>query len=234
MWLDIYNNLTNAEKERFAKLVNYLLNKTFVCREIYETKDKLGKINADYRFIEKFYDLFEGYLKVINYKLATDEVIGVIYLENDYGYNKLRLDKLTTLVLFTLRSIYDEEKERNATSSVVYISTASLIYKLLELKVVSKKPTMKDIVESIRLLVNQNILTKIEGNIEDSACQLAILPTILIVVSNEKIDAIYSMVFQDEKELPINLNQEVDDSVFNLEEKKEENADEIIEENSIN
>lgn len=221
MWLDTYNNLTNAEKERFSKLVNYLLNKTYVCREIYESKDKLGKINADYRFIEKFYDLFEGYLKVINYTLKTDEVIGVIYLENEYGYNKLRLDKLTTLVLFTLRTIYDEEKERNASSSVVYITTASLIYKLLELKVVSKKPTMKDITESLRILVTQNIINKIEGSLDDSACQLAILPTILLVVSNEKIDAIYSMVFQEEKELPINLNQEVDDSVFNLEQEVE-------------
>jgi len=225
MWLDTYNNLTNAEKERFSKLVNYLLNKTYVCREIYETKDKLGKINADYRFIEKFYDLFEGYLKVINYTLKTDEVIGVIYLENEYGYNKLRLDKLTTLVLFTLRTIYDEEKERNASSSVVYISTASLIYKLLELKVVSKKPTMKNITDSLRILVTQNILTKIEGSLDDSACQLAILPTILLIVSNEKIDAIYSMVFQDEKELPINLNQEIDDSVFNLEQEVQVHED---------
>ena len=225
MWLDTYNNLTNAEKERFSKLVNYLLNKTYVCREIYESKDKIGKINADYRFIEKFYDLFEGYLKVINYTLKTDEVIGVIYLENEYGYNKLRLDKLTTLVLFTLRTIYDEEKERNASSSVVYISTASLIYKLLELKVVSKKPTMKDITESLRILVTQNIINKIEGSLDDSSCQLAILPTILLVVSNEKIDAIYSMVFQEEKELPINLNQEVDDSVFNLEQEVDVNED---------
>lgn len=221
MWLDTYNTLTNAERERFAKLANYLLNKTYVTREIYESKDRLGKINADYRFLEKFYDLFEGYLKVMNYKLNTDEVLGVIYLENDYGYNKLRLDKLTTLVLFTLRTIYDEEKERNATNSVVYTTTASIMYKLLELKIVTKRPTMKDIVDSIRLLVNQNVLTKIEGSIDDSSCQLAILPTIQLVVSNEKIDAIYSMVFQEEKELPINLNQEVDDSVFNLENKEE-------------
>ncbi len=232
MWLENYNNLTNAERERFAKLANYLLNKTFVTREIYETKDKLGKINADYRFIEKYYDLFEGYLKVMNYIIKTDETLGVIYLENDYGYNKIRLDKLTTLVLFTLRTIYDEEKEKNATSNVVYISTASLVYKLLELKIVTKKPTMKDMIESIRLLLSQNILTKIEGNIEDSACQLAILPTILLIVSNEKIDAIYSMVFQDEKELPINLNQEIDDSVFNLEQGEETNED--IKENSFN
>ena len=144
-----------------------------------------------------------------------------VKLENEYGYNKLRLDKLTTLVLFTLRTIYDEEKERNASSSVVYITTASLIYKLLELKVISKKPTMKDMVDSLRTLMIQNILTKIEGSIEDSACQLAILPTILLAVSNEKVDAIYSMVFQNEPntdEAPKYANQEIDESVFsNLE-----------------
>ena len=131
----------------------------------------------------------------------------------------MRLDKLTTLLLFTLRTIYDEEREKNASKGIVYITTASLVYKLLELKIVSKKPTMKDITDCIRLLVNQNILTKIEGSLDESTCQLAILPTILLAVSNEKIDAIYSMVFQNEKELedaPKYANQEIDDTVFNL------------------
>ena len=103
----------------------------------------------------------------------------------------------------------------------MYLSTASLVYKLLELKIVSKKPTMKDIVESLRLLVNQNIITKIEGSIDESSCQIAILPTILLAVSNEKVDAIYSMVFQNEQtaeDAPKYANQEIDESVFsNLE-----------------
>lgn len=219
MWLDEYNELNNGEKERFAKLVNYLLNKTYLNREIYEGKQVIGKINADYRFVERYITLFEGYLNVINYRLNIDEDLGVVYISNDYGYNKMHLDKLTTLVLFTLRTIYDEEREKNASKGIVYITTASLVYKLLELKIVTKKPTMKDIVDSIRLLVNQNILTKIEGSLDDSSCQLAILPTILLAVSNEKIDAIYSMVFQNEKELedaPKYANQEIDDTVFNL------------------
>ena len=219
MWLDEYNELNNGEKERFAKLVNYLLNKTYITRETYDNKDVIGKINADYRFIERYVTLFEGYLNVINYKLNVDEELGIISLSNDYGYNKMHLDKLTTLILFTLRTIYDEEKEKNATRSIVYISTASLVYKLLDLKIVSKKPTMKDITDSIRILVNQNILTKIEGSLDDSSCQLAILPTILLAVSNEKVDAIYSMVFQNEKEAenaPKYANQEIDDTVFNL------------------
>lgn len=219
MWLDEYNELNNGERERFARLVNYLLNKTYLTREIYEGKQVIGKINADYRFLERYITLFEGYLNVINYRLTIDEDLGVAYINNDYGYNKMRLDKLTTLVLFTLRTIYDEEREKNASKGIVYLSIASLVYKLLELKIVSKKPTMKDITDSVRLLVNQNILTKIEGSLDDSSCQVAILPTILLAVSNEKIDAIYSMVFQNEKELedaPKYANQEIDDTVFNL------------------
>lgn len=199
MWLDTYNNMTNAEKERFAKVTCYLLNKTFITREIYENKDKIGKINADYRFIERFYDLFNDYLNVINYKLEKNDAYGYIYLENTYGYNKANLDKITTLILFTLRGIFDEEKEKNSSGNIVYITTAALIYKMLELKIVDKKPAMKDMTSSLRLLVNQNILAKLEGDIEKSTCLFGILPTIMQVVSNEKIDAIYSMVFADEE-----------------------------------
>ena len=89
-------------------IINNLLNKTYLTREIYEGKQVIGKINADYRFIERYITLFEGYLNVINYTLTIDEELGVVYLSNEYGYNKMHLDKLTTLVLFTLRTIYDE------------------------------------------------------------------------------------------------------------------------------
>ena len=68
----------------------------------------------------------------------------------------------------------------------------------MTLRKINQNQAMKDIVDSLRLLVNQNILTKIEGSIDESSCQLAILPTILLAVSNEKVDAIYSMVFQND------------------------------------
>lgn len=213
MWLEKYNNLTNMEKERFSKVCCYLLNKNFVTREIYESKDRIGKINADYRFMERYFDIFSDYLKVINFDLKIDEALGFIYLDNEYGYNKLRVDKLTTLILFTLRNIYDEEKEKNTISNVVYLTVGSIVYKLLELNIVNKKPTIKDMTDSLRLLVNQNVITKIEGAIEDSECLLAILPTITKIVSNEKIDAIYSMVFDNDEDV---VTQEVDDQIFNL------------------
>lgn len=214
MWLEKYNNLTNAEKERFSKVACYLLSKNYVTREIYENKDKIGKINADYRFIERYFDIFSDYLKVINFNLKINETYGFIYLENDFGYNKLRVDKLTTLVLFTLRNIYDEEKEKNTISNVVYLTVGSLVYKLLELNIVAKKPTMKDISDTLRLLVNQNVIARIEGLVDESTCLIAILPTITHIVSNEKIDAIYSMIYSENEEETV--EHEVGEEIFNL------------------
>ena len=162
MWIEHYNELADIEKERFASVCAFLLSKSFLTREVYENKSKIGKINADYRFVERYLDIFEGYFKIMGYRVLNNEMFGFIYLENDYGYNRMRLDKLTTLILFTLRTIYDEEKEKNATSNVVYLNVGSLIFKLLDINVVSKKPTIKEMSYSLRLLINHNVITKIE------------------------------------------------------------------------
>ena len=93
MWLDTYNNLTNAEKERFAKLVNYLLNKTFVTREIFESKDKIGKIKADYRFIENMNNTY-SHKNVVEYVEKR-----VLNNKNELESAQLKLDSDEDLIL---------------------------------------------------------------------------------------------------------------------------------------
>ena len=73
MWLDEYNELNNGERERFARLVNYLLNKTYLTREIYEGKQVIGKINADYRYMERNFELSINISEEIAEKLGIDE-----------------------------------------------------------------------------------------------------------------------------------------------------------------
>ena len=200
MWLNDYELLGNAEQERFKKLVNYLLNKTFVLREIYEQRDRIGKINADYRFVERNYPLFSDYLDYAGYTLNKDDTYGIIFINSRYEYNVLRLDKFTTLLLLTLRSIYDEEKEKNTARNVVLIRMSDVLLRMIEDKLVLKKPTIRDTVESLRLLIKQNVIAKIDGQLEDPTCLIAIYPSIIKVVSNEKISAIYSVMFKENEE----------------------------------
>lgn len=197
MWNEEFLPLANAEKERFAKIVNYILNKTYILREIYEPRDRVGKINGDYRFFERYLSIFTEYLEIAGYEVNKDDADGIIYLSNRFEYNIARLDKFTTLMLLTLREIYDDSREKNTTKNVAYISISDLVLKMLDKRLITKKPAVKDVVDALRTLIKHNIITKYEGDIDSSGCIVLIYPTITKLVSNEKITAIYDAVFKE-------------------------------------
>lgn len=197
---DKYQSLTNAEKERFTKIVNYLLNKSFVLREVHELYDRIGKFNPDYRFIERNYELFEDFLELAGYQLIKDDGLGIIELNSPYEFNLLRLDKFSTLLLLTLRQIYDEEIEKAATKKAVMLNTSTLILRMLENNLLMKKPTIKDCATTLKLLTKYNIITKFSGDVEQTDFTFLIYPTILKIVSNEKLIAIYNLMLKTEEE----------------------------------
>ena len=194
-----YYLFTDNEKEKFAKVANYLLAHSFITREIYETKDRMGKINADYRFIEKYYEIFEEFLSMVGYDLDLNDIYGVISIKNRYNHNLVRFDKFTTLLMLTLRMMYDDGRSQSASSSnnVVYTTIGNVVHKMFDLKIISKKPTLKDLGEGFRNLARYNVLCKLDKTYEDANATIVILPTVIEVVSNEKINAIFNMVFDD-------------------------------------
>jgi hypothetical protein len=69
MWIDVYEKLTNSEKEEFKRLANMLLSKTFIIRDYYDSKEEMMKISPEWeQYIElKSMDmtLEDIFLKVI-------------------------------------------------------------------------------------------------------------------------------------------------------------------------
>jgi hypothetical protein len=197
---DNYLALSNAEKERFAKTLNYLLNKTYVLREIYEIHDRIGKFNPDYRFIERNLSLFEFYLDVAGYEIKKDDTLGIIELRSRFEYNLLRLDKFSTLMLVCLRQIYDEEIEKSPTKKVVVLTSSQLVLRMIDNNLVLKKPTIKEGATTLKLFMKHNIITKFSGDVDESNFTFLIYPTILKVVSNEKLTAIYNLMLKNQEE----------------------------------
>lgn len=197
---DKYQALSNAEKERFTKTINYLLNKSFILREIHEVHDRIGKFNPDYRFVERNFEVFEDYLTLAGYELQKDDALGIIELSSKYEYNMLRLDKFTTLMLITLRQIYDEELEKGLAKKAVILTTTTLIVRMLENGLLTKKPTIKDCALALKSFVKYNVITKFNGDIEQTDFTFLIYPTILKVVSNEKLTAIHNLMLKTEEE----------------------------------
>lgn len=196
MWLEKYQKLSSIDRDKFGELANELLNKNFILAYHYDNKNRVRRPNSNYNFIVRNFEIFENYFKMTHYKLERDDNYHVISLSNELGYNHQKMDKYTTLFLLTLRLMYDEAKEQAATSEVVYTTTSQIIYKMIDLKLIDKKPTIKSTVDVLRFMVSHNIITKIDKSFDDFSANLVILPTILFVISNEKINAIFQIMFK--------------------------------------
>ncbi len=211
MWVDDFEKLNNSEREEMKRLLNVLLSKTFIVRDIYDTKEMLMKINPEYRFLERHIGAVSEYLSYSGWDVRKDSQYGVISIENIYEYNKVRLDRFTTLVLYTIRLIYEEERERITLRNEIMTTTGQIIHKMIALNIVRRKPADSEIISSLRLLANHNIIQKISGSWENADTRIMILPSVLFVVTNERISRIHELIASDDPQQP-EIQIETDDA----------------------
>jgi hypothetical protein len=197
MWQEEYTKLNSGEKEEFTRILNYLMARTFVLRDKYDDEEKKTRISLEYRFIERYFELYREYFKVGGWELQKDSNYGVISLYNSYGTNRTRLDKITTLILYTLRLIYEEEREKLSLKREILTNVGDVIKKMINLGLVNKKPSDRDISSAFSLLKNFNIIDRTEGRFEDPETQVIVYPSILFIVTNDKVASIYELLDED-------------------------------------
>lgn len=195
MFSEDFVKLPASDQTKFGEICNRLLLKGFIVRDIFDPKEKIMRINPDFRFIERYYDIFEGYLKFSGWSMNKDMILGVIALYNEYEENRIRVDREASLILFTLRLIYEDEKQENSTSQTsgqeIYMTTPGLIKMMLDhgISMPGKKITGRLVAKSLRFLANHNIITKVSGSYDEGNVSFYILPSIVYALDNEKIVA---------------------------------------------
>ena len=194
MFEEKFEKLNMTEQDSFKRIVNWMLAHTFLLQKNYVFDDSMKKTNPDYLFVERNFELFEEYLEYSGFRLERDSNYGVIFLSSSYEFNRVRLDKITTLMIYVLRVIYEEEREKLSLSKDIFTSTGNLIHKMLSLGVIKKKPANSMIKDSLRMLNRFRIIEKLEGSWEDAETKLLILPTILFIVTNERISNMYRLL----------------------------------------
>lgn len=187
MFIEKYEELTNFEKENFKRIVSLILSKTFIVNRVYDKNQKVFKSNSDYRFINRNIELFSEYLDVAGFKLIKDNNYEVIYIKNEFGYNKKRLDKNTTIFLYGLRLIFDEDRDSVKLNTDAITTVADIIKTLIDVGAYTKKPSDSEIRTALSTLISFNIIQKIDGILEKPETKIVILPSILFVITNEKI-----------------------------------------------
>ena len=202
MFEEKFEKLNMTEQDSFKRIVNWMLAHTFLLQKNYVFDDSMKKTNPDYLFVERNLELFEEYLEYSGFRLERDSNYGVIFLSSSYEFNRVRLDKITTLMIYVLRVIYEEEREKLSLSKDIFTSTGNLIHKMLSLGVIKKKPANSMIKDSLRMLNRFRIIEKLEGSWEDAETKLLILPTILFIVTNERISNMYRLLDEEQDRLP--------------------------------
>ena len=192
MFNEDFLKMPSSDQNEFSTVVNKLLLKGFIVRDIFDTREKVIRINPDYRFLERYFEIVNDYLKYAGWNVEKDVVLGVVALTNLYGENRIRMDRETSLILFALRLIFENYKnESNSTNQAIYLTTPGLLKTMIDdgITMPGRKLNGRSIARSLRFLANHNIISKVSGNYDEGNVSFYILPSIVYALDNEKIVA---------------------------------------------
>ncbi|NMA02822.1 MAG: DUF4194 domain-containing protein [Clostridia bacterium] len=197
MWNQEWERLSDKDKEEFSRIVNLLLSRTFVIREQFDYKIKNLTISRDYRYIERHFSLLNEYLKMAGWHIQADSYLGVMAAYNRFGTNRYRLDKHTTFFLYTLRLIYEEQREKLTLAKHGFTTVGELVEKMFNLGLVEKKPPDTALRGGLSTLKKFQIIDRIEGDWTSPETRIIIYPAIFLVVTNEKISHVYDHLMDE-------------------------------------
>ena len=187
--------MTDKEKETFTRLTNMLISQTFLLR------DKNNTISSDYLFVENRLEQFEDYFKLMGWSIRRDKQYGVIYIRNESGAGRVKLDMLSTLILLTMRIIYEDKRTQSGSASQICTTVSEIYDKLInDFSALKKRPATKEIKDTFRVFENHNIISKLDDDYKNMDCRLIILPSILFVISSERCKAICETINGDKEE----------------------------------
>jgi hypothetical protein len=190
VWNEQYEALTSYEKGEFRRLGNYLLSHTYMVRYEYQPSQQMTLPNYDYQTASRLFGILQDYFAVTGWRFEKDDNYGIMSLINTFDHNRLRIDRFTTLFLYTCRLIYEEEREQANSFHTVKTDTQAIVEKMRMLGLLDKgKTTQKERIDAQRTLAHHNIIQKMESSAWNSeGNQILILPSILSIISNQGIN----------------------------------------------
>lgn len=184
-----FQTLSEYEKNEFRRLCNTLLSHSYIVKEKYNASKDTTVLNEDYRLALKMFNIIKDYFYYIGWLVEKDEDYGFISIHSEYDNNRMKFDRFTTLFLYTLRLIFEEEREKCSNYRNIRTETPYVIEKMISLGLLKNgKSTISERIDAQRMLAHHNIIEKIEGKWENDGNHIIILPSILSIISNADIN----------------------------------------------
>lgn len=200
MNMDWLNGASQRDIDQFKSVCNELLSRTYIVRTIYKP-DKGRVSNPDYTFLSIHYEQVRDYLAFLDWDLRKDDMNGYFYVLNTDEANRCNLDKRETAVLLAIRMIYEENQERLGLEQDAICTVRDVLEKIVtDYPILPSKPNMEEVKRALTRLENHSIIQRIDGKFNKGSCKFAILPTVLSVVSADKLNMIVSGLKKEERD----------------------------------
>ncbi len=186
---NIYKTYNDTKKDLFSKIVNRLLNESYLIK--YKNEDE-----EDYFKCLDLFDALKEYLSIIDYDINIDKDIGIIYITNIENKNRLHINKFETVLILLLRVRYYKESKKSSLSNIVSISFNDLKNEVKKTNIYKEEKSVSEYLEALKNLKKYKIITynKIKDFSLDT--QIFIYPSILYVVDSSSIESLNEILYK--------------------------------------
>jgi len=175
-FVELYQELTDKEKQQFSETVNLLLGKTYL---VYEREED----RRHYRFVEKNLDLFTGYLEMARWSLHLQKQHSVIQLYNMEERNRRNFSLQETIFLVILRLLYDEKRRDLRLTQQVMVTGQEIQEKYMALQIRRRLPSREQLQQILKMFSSFSLLDLKKGNWKDPEAVLVLYSSLLLVIN---------------------------------------------------
>lgn len=201
LFLEKYKTFNDTKKNNFSKIVNRLLNESFLIREKDEDKDDY------YKAIDAI-DELNNYLSIMDYEVIYDKDINLIYIKSLDNKNRIHLTKFVTIILLLLRVEYFKASKKASLTDLVSITFDELKQAVKKTNIYKDEKPTNEYLEALKELKRLKIVNYKVGNDFSGETRIFIYPSILYVVSIENVENLSNLL---KKYLGDNKDEEVNE-----------------------
>lgn len=201
LFLEKYKTFNDTKKNNFSKIVNRLLNESFLIREKDEDKDDY------YKAIDAI-DELNNYLSIMDYEVIYDKDINLIYIKSLDNKNRIHLTKFVTIILLLLRVEYFKASKKASLTDLVSITFDELKQAVKKTNIYKDEKSTNEYLEALKELKRLKIVNYKVGNDFSGETRIFIYPSILYVVSIENVEHLSNLL---KKYLGDNKDEEVNE-----------------------
>lgn len=176
-----YPRLEPVQQERFRAVVTRLLSGEVL------TSGTALRPDPDWRFAERHRELLDAYLRIGGWRLDTDLGLRLCRAIHEGGEQRVRLGKLESLVLCTLRLVYHEEMQRMSEEARCEIRVGDLRERLIQSGRPAAQLSRRALADAVRRLARHSLVAVERGFAGEDTEAIVVQPLIERVLPPDRI-----------------------------------------------